>query len=457
MKDSGVQWIDEIPKEWSISKVKYLATEKDSLFIDGDWIESDVITETGIRYLTTGNVGPGFYKEQGAGYISYDTFKKLNCLKVYPNDLMISRLNEPIGRACIVPETESFYVVAVDNVILRPNNEYNKKYIMYCMNTEGYSEAGKEAARGTTMQRVSRTLLGNFYIPIPLSEEQKAIADFLDDKVGKIDGILSDLNKQIDILNKYKKSLITETVTKGLDPNVKMKDSGIDWIGEIPSNWRVTKIKYIATKIGSGKTPKGGSEIYEEQGVTFIRSQNVYDDGLHLEDVKYINDLINKEMKNTQLKYGDILINITGASIGRCCVYNIKDRGNVNQHVSIIRLNSKNINSYVRYFLNSYIGKLQVNINQVGGNRESLTFEQLGLFTILNPPLEEQKQIVDYLDKKCSEIDSAISDKQKQIETMEKLKKSLIYEYVTGKKRVGGELKCQEISLESEKTFSSIL
>lgn len=127
MKSSGIDWIKDIPSSWEINKVKYLATEPGTLFLDGDWIESDVIEESGIRYLTTGNVGAGFYKEQGSGYISEKTFSELHCLNVYPGDLMISRLNEPIGRSCIIPDTESRYVVAVDNVVLRPNANYNKK------------------------------------------------------------------------------------------------------------------------------------------------------------------------------------------------------------------------------------------------------------------------------------------------------------------------------------------
>ncbi|MGN0457777.1 MAG: restriction endonuclease subunit S [Eubacterium sp.] len=212
-KDSGIDWIGKIPEHWTTMRVKNLALSNNSLFMDGDWIESDVIVESGIRYLTTGNVGNGFYKEQGSGYITEETFKKLNCLKVYPGDLMISRLNEPIGRACIVPNDEDYYVVAVDNVILRPDKKHNKKYLMYCMNTPGYAEAGKEAARGSTMQRVSRTILGTFFVPVAPLQEQELIADFLDKKCAEIDDLIADKTAQIEKMEKYKKSLIFEYVT----------------------------------------------------------------------------------------------------------------------------------------------------------------------------------------------------------------------------------------------------
>lgn len=436
MKPSGIGWIKDIPESWKTSKVKFLATEPGTLFLDGDWIESDVIEESGIRYLTSGNVGAGFYKDQGSGHISEKTFHELHCLKVFPGDLMISRLNEPIGRACIVPEGEPCYVVAVDNVILRPDKGYDRKFIMYAMNTDGYAEHGNMIARGATMSRVSRSQLGQFWLAFPGIAEQRAIADFLDAQCAKIDSVIADIEKQIETLQKYKKSLITEAVTKGLDRSAPMKDSGVEWIGDIPSHWNIKKIKYVASKIGSGKTPKGGAEVYEDEGVTFIRSQNVYDDGLQLEDVKYISESIDADMHTTRLLYGDVLFNITGASIGRCCIYSLLEKGNVNQHVCIIRTNKECHNEYLRYVLNSDVGKVQTAINQMGGNRDSLTFEQIGMFLFPLPPHYEQIKIASTLTGRCERVDSVIKEKQKQLVTIIQHKKSLIYEYVTGKKRV---------------------
>lgn len=213
LKDSGIEWIGKIPNGWKTLKVKYLATEPDSLFTDGDWINSDIITEEGVRYLTSGNVGEGYFKKQGDGYISQESFEQLHCLKALPNDLMICRLNLPIGRSCIIPNDEPFYVVAVDNVILRPNHDIDKKFIMYCMNTPGYAAEAEMAAGGTTMKRISRTDLGNLVVPIPSLEEQKAIANYLDEKCSEIDATIAEKQKQLETLEEYKKSLIFEYVT----------------------------------------------------------------------------------------------------------------------------------------------------------------------------------------------------------------------------------------------------
>ena len=125
-KDSGIEWIGEIPAEWNIKRIKYLATDESSLFIDGDWIESKdiVFDESQIRYITTGNIGEGWYKEQGLAYITNEKFIALNCTEIFPGDLIISRLNPPIGRSCIVPDLGARIVTSVDNVILRPDTKY---------------------------------------------------------------------------------------------------------------------------------------------------------------------------------------------------------------------------------------------------------------------------------------------------------------------------------------------
>lgn len=213
MKDSDIEWIGEIPEDWKLEKIKYMATQTNTLFLDGDWIESDNITENGIRYLTTGNVGNGCYKEQGCGFISEETFYNLNCLEVYPYDIMISRLNEPIGRACLVPDTYDKYIVAVDNVILRPNNYWDKRYIVYYMNLQNYNEAAKMLAAGTTMLRISRTNLSRLYVTKPPLDTQHRIADYLDKKATEIDNLITDITMQIEKLKEYRQAIISEAVT----------------------------------------------------------------------------------------------------------------------------------------------------------------------------------------------------------------------------------------------------
>ena len=385
MKPSGIDWIKDIPSSWEINKVKYLATEPGTLFLDGDWIESDVIEESGIRYLTTGNVGAGFYKEQGSGYISEKTFSELHCLNVYPGDLMISRLNEPIGRSCIIPDTESRYVVAVDNVILRPNANYNKKFIMYGMNADGYAEHANMIARGATMSRISRSQLGQFWLAFPNIEEQQAIADFLDKECAQIDSIAADLEKQIALLQQYKKSLITETVTKGLDKSVPMKDSGVEWIGEIPVGWELSRIKYLTDNhhpypIGDGDHGMIKADDYLTEGIPYIRVLNLtWGSGLNLENLVFISKEMNSLIKNSELKPNDILIAKTGATIGKTAI--VPDSlpvSNTTSHVGKITLANVHDAKYFYYVMTSSIVQKQIqDISAMQSTRPELGIEGL--------------------------------------------------------------------------------
>ena len=434
MKPSGIDWIKDIPSSWEINKVKYLATEPGTLFLDGDWIESDVIEESGIRYLTTGNVGAGFYKEQGCGYISEKTFSELHCLNVYPGDLMISRLNEPIGRACIIPDTESRYVVAVDNVILRPNANYNKKFIMYGMNADGYAEHANMIARGATMSRISRSQLGQFWLAFPNIEEQQAIADFLDKECTQIDSIAADLERQIALLQQYKKSLITETVTKGLDKSVPMKDTGVEWIGQIPEHWDVEPIKYRVTFHNGdrGENYPTKSELQSE-GIPFINAGHLEGDGLNMANMDYISEEKYRIMGGVKLRSGDILYCLRG-SVGKNAIVDM-NQGTVAS--SLVAIRSVRISAeYLYYCLNSHIEEVQRYWWDNGTAQPNLSADNLGKYKICIPPVEEQKAIVKYLNNICSQIDNLIIGKKKQLSTIQQHKKSLIYEYVTGKKRV---------------------
>lgn len=435
MKPSGIGWIKEIPQSWELNKVKYLATEPETLFLDGDWIESDVIVESGIRYLTTGNVGAGFYKDQGSGYITTKTFDELHCLKVFPGDLMISRLNEPIGRACIVPEGEDYYVVAVDNVILRPNQAYDKKFIMYAMNTEGYAEHGNMIARGATMSRVSRSQLGQFWIALPKLKEQQQIASFLDAQCSKIDGIIADIEKQIETLQKYKKSLITETVTKGLDKSAPMKDSGIEWIGNIPEHWQVKKLLYECERIGDIDHYMPDSV---DEGIPYVMTGDLIGDNNEI-DFKNCKQISEQDYQRLSRKMKPILNDIIFAryaTIGTVRIVDFAREFLVSYSCAIIRPKKSLHSKYLFYYLksNAFYEEISKYINT--NTQGNVGIDSLGRAKTPIPRMEEQIEISKFLDEKCADIEDVISMKEKQLDTIKQHKKSLIYEYATGKKRV---------------------
>ena len=217
MKDSGIEWLGQIPAHWGKMPLRSAGDGDGGLFLDGDWIESKDLADEGIRYLTTGNVGPGFYKEQGSGYISEDTFDRLNCTEVYPGDVLVSRLNAPVGRACRVPDLGERIVTSVDNVIVRPVGSVDPHFLVYLLTCGQYFQHNDTMARGTTMQRVSRTILGNIRIPLPPLEEQRQIAAHLDAECADLDRLSAVAESVIYLLKERRAAIISAAVTGKID------------------------------------------------------------------------------------------------------------------------------------------------------------------------------------------------------------------------------------------------
>jgi type I restriction enzyme, S subunit len=211
------------------------------------------------------------------------------------------------------------------------------------------------------------------------------------------------------------------------------QDSGLEWLGEIPAHWNAKRIKFIVSKIGSGKTPKGGSEVYVDSGVMLLRSQNIYDDGLRLKDVVFITDDADLEQAFSRVFASDVLLNITGASIGRVSLIpNNLGRTNVNQHVCIFRpQQEKVLPKYLYFLLCSQPAKEQILYCENGTSREGLNFQQAGNLTFAVPPLEEQKTIARFLDYKTAQIDALIAKKASLLKKLAEKRSALISQAVT--------------------------
>lgn len=423
MKHSGIAWAELIPSHWNVERGKHVLTlmqrqvrEDDEIitcFRDGEVILRKLRREDGFTM-----------SDKEIGYQGINV-----------GDIVIHGMD---GFAGAIGVSKSQGKGTPVYVVCTTKDNSNNSYIVYYLRTLAQNNVFLALATGIRERscdlKWNKISVLPFLLP-PISE-QKAIADFLDKKCGEIDELVALQEKIIEELKSYKQSVITETVCKGLNPNAPMKDSGVEWIGEIPEVWQVVKLGLLTSKIGSGSTPSGGAEVYTDDGVKFIRSQNVYFEGFNLTDVAHISHEIDEQMKGTRVQNGDILFNITGGSIGRCCdVDATLGEANVNQHVCIVRP-TKIKTKYLKYYLQSDNGQIQVKLLQTGGNRDGLSADAFKKFHIVLPSSIEQQEIADYLDKKCSEIDQLISIKQQKIVELKEYKKSLIYEYTTGKKEV---------------------
>lgn len=436
-KDSGVEWLGEVPEHWTNAPIKYMALEECSLFLDGDWIESKDLSDEGIRYITTGNIGEGIYKEQGAGYITEDKFKTLNCTEVFEGDILISRLNLPIGRACIVPNLESRIITSVDNVIFRPDSRYSKNYLVYLFSSEGYFKHTGNVARGTTMQRISRGLLGNIRVIVPPLSEQQKIAQFLDHETAKIDTLIEKQQRLIELLKEKRQAVISHAVTKGLNPNAPMKDSGVEWLGEVPEHWEISQIKYLCY-VNDGnhgeEYPKDSDYTVEQDGVPFIRGGNMSNFAITNNDMLYITKTKNNSMRKGRLAAGDILFMNRG-EIGKLALISEEYAGsNLNSQIAYLRcLNGKVNNKYLLYFLASdYILNLLLSM-KMGSVLTQFPIGNLLEIRVPLPIISEQQKIANFLNLETIKFDTLIEKANSAIELMQERRTALISAAVTGK------------------------
>ena len=342
---------------------------------------------------------------------------------------------EGVGN-CILVDTDDEVYAGYHTLVARPKKQNSGAYLARLFQSVAWRSQIQSRICGIKVFSITRKILKGVSILTPSEEIQNKIVAYLDEKTAAIDAHVAVLEKKLAAYTRLKTSVINRAVTRGLNLKAKLKDSGVDWIGKVPAEWEVTHLKRLTKKIGSGKTPSGGAEIYSAEGVMFLRSQNVYDEGLLLDDVAFISHDIDSEMASTRVFYGDVLLNITGGSIGRCCVYTRHEHANVNQHVCIIRADANHVhNTYIKYFWNT-LGQVYLRLSQLGGNRESLNFEQIGNAPFPCPRLAEQIAIADYLDAECAKIDKMAELVTREIELYKKLKRSLVNEVMTGKRPV---------------------
>lgn len=415
MKDSGIPWLGEIPKEWKLCRFKNFVRLQTTPSVSNKKIGLENIeSETG-KYIETES------KFEGNG------------VQFYQGDIVYGKLRPYLRKVWLA----TFDGNAVgDFFVFRARTESDSNYVKWLLLSDGYTEAVNSSVYGAKMPRVSSDFILTLSYFLPPLLEQQRIAEFLDRKCGEIDEAIALQEEFIDELKSYKQSVITEAVTRGLNPNVKFKDSGIDWIGKIPQGWELKKVKYVSTSINKG-TGITKDEVFEDGDTPCVRYGEIYS--------KYNGSFVNcksytKKNILTAYRYfntGDILFAGTGElveEIGKSIVYLGEKPALAGGDIIILSHNQNPV--FLNYALNSFYAQTQKSRGKAKLKVVHISSSEIGNIYLMLPPAAEQLQIADYLDNKCTEIDSLIAIKQQKIEDLKDYKKSIIYEYVTGKKEI---------------------
>ena len=395
MKESGIDWIGQIPEEWRVTKLKY------ALLISNGKDYKDIEVEEGGYPV----IGSGGVFARARNYM-------------YDGDVVLlgrkGTIDKPLfysGKFWTVDTM--FYSTALNG-----NNIKFMYYSSLLIPFSYYSTA-------TALPSMTQSDLNNHVLCLPSISEQQKIADFLDKKTAQLDKVKSLLEEQIQKLKDYRASLIYETVTKGLDKTVPMKDSGIDWIGEVPEGWEITKHKYIMTKV------KEICAHYEGQDILSLTRQ-----GVVVRDIESGKGKMPASFDGYQfLEKGDLLFCLFDIDVTPRCVGVVENNGLTSSAYSRFRLDDK-ISVYYYYYLFLSMDEDKVLLHLAKNLRHSLTEDDFGIIETVLPSYEEQLRIADYLGKVTKSIDEIVQLKQKQIDNINKQRQTLIYDYVTGKRRV---------------------
>lgn len=411
MKESGVEWIGEIPAHWSPIRFRFIAK------------------------ITTGNQDTQNADPDGEYpfYVRSPIVERCNNYTFDGKGILMAGDGAGAGRV--------FHLVdgkyAVHQRVYR---FYDFKY-MYPVLLKYYLEnlfatVMDYGSAKTTVPSVRLPMIQDFVVCVPPKKEQDNIVAVLNEKCDQVGSLISNVQAQIEKLKAYKQSLITEVVTKGLDPIVPMKESGIEWIGQIPEHWDMTRKLAFVTTDGISY---GIVKLYDPDdvnGVKVLRCSDVLEGFIKPDNIRTVTREVSNEYARTILAGGEVLVNVRG-SLGGCAVVPEEMAGyNIAREVAKITLNSRMCNRYVMYYLLSRCFVEYRTSHLSGSVYVGLNIELLSSCPLPNPELTEQKAIADYLDKKCSQIDHLIAIKQAKIEKLEQYKQSLIYEYVTGKREV---------------------
>lgn len=419
-KDSGIEWIGKIPDTWDIKRLKEIFVERNNRDAKGKTLLS-VSQYYGIKPKAETDIADSHVAE------SYDDYKV-----VEKGDFVMNIMLAWNG-SYAVSDYEG--IVSPAYCVYQFRKDCCHKYLHYLLRTDGYQTAFKTMSRGIIDSRL-RLYPEQFYtfhtIFPPVSEQQR-IADYLDEKCGEIDSLIALQEQMIEKLKAYKQSVITEAVTKGLDPNAKLVPSGINWIGEIPEGWEVIKTKYIADKIfkGNGITKE---EVFIDGDIPCVRYGEIY--SKYTQAFKTCFSATNLDIQKSPqyFHYGDILCAGTGElveEIGKSIVYLGDQECLAGGDIIVIRHHQDP--SFLNYALNSNYAQTQKSRGKAKLKVVHISAFEIGSTYILLPPLSEQKTIASYLNEKCADIDRLIEIKQQKIEKLKDYKKSVIYEAVTGK------------------------
>lgn len=430
-KDSGVQWIGKIPSHWDSISLLFVLRNKIS---DGPH-ETPVFVDDGIPFISIDSLNDS--KEIDFSvvkkYISTEDYERYcQKTKLEEGDILFTKA-ATIGKTAIV--RDEIFMVWSPLAILKPDyKKLTSLFLYYLVNCKELVQEAILSGSMSTQINVGMRELEKVKIPIPTLSEQVFISDYLDAKCGEIDKLIATQQRRIELLQELRQSIITRAVTRGINPDAPLRDSGIDWIGPIPTHWEIRKTSLIYNNIGSGTTPtSSNTDYYTEDGDGFYWLQTGdLNDGDIKSTSKQVTKLAVKECKLKFFPEESVVIAMYGATIGKVGLLNIKTA--TNQACCVLPHSCLVVPKFSFYLYQA--AKTPMLVDAIGGGQPNISQDIIKKLRVPLPPLAEQQEIVGYIERETSKVDHALEQAERQIELLQELRQSVITEVVTGKRKV---------------------
>ncbi len=425
MKPSGIEWIGDIPDDWEVRRLKGLGEQTIGL----TYSPQDITDNSGTLVLRSSNIQNGklVLDRDDNVYVSIDVENKI----LKDEDILICSRNGSrnlVGKTAFVITYGKKLSYGAFTTIFR--SKYNK-FLFYVFNA-GVFEYHLASYNTSTINQLTTSMLNEIRVPFPPVKTQQKIADYLDEKCGEIDATIAKQKESIEKLKAYKQSLISETVTKGLDKSAPLKPSGIEWIGDIPSHWEIKKLKFVAN-FNQNTLPEDTDGQFELKYIDIGNVSSV--DGI--KEIQYFNFSNAPSRARRIVKYGDIIVSTVRTYLR--AITSIKedyDNCICSTGFAVITPKDNVQQDFVVYAIENESFIAQIIANSQGISYPAINVSQLENLKLAFPSVKEQKEIVDFLKTKLLEIDLTINKKQNIIQKLDAYKKSLIFECVTGKHKI---------------------
>jgi type I restriction enzyme S subunit len=441
-RDSGVEWLGEVPAHWEVIRLVRISVSRcDGPF--GSGLKSEHYTDEGARVIRLQNIRDGAFDGTDEAFIDLAYFSNdLAGHDVEPDDILIAGLGDDrntVGRACVAPSGIAPALVKADCFRFRLDRTVALPKFIAAVLTAGAAADAGILATGSTRSRIPLSTMGTRKVGLPPLDEQAAIAAFLDRETAKIDGLVREQERLIELLAEKRRAVVSHAVTKGLDRHAPMKDSGIDWLGEVPAHWEVMQLKRDLEFLTSGS--RGWAEHYADDGALFIRIGNLTRDGigLDLSDIQRVAVPEGAEGARTRLRTGDVLFSITAYLGSVAVVPEDLEEAYVSQHVALARLRQQRLlPSWVAFVTLSYVGSTYLGTQGYGGTKIQLSLDDVANAIMTCPPLDEQRAIIAHLDRETAKLDALKAEAERAIALLKERRAALISAAVTGKIDVRG-------------------